>query len=74
MRKTLLSMFAGLALLTGSTALHAQDVNTEKEKVKVEKNGDVKVKDKTTDETGKHKTKAKIKHHGDKVKVKEKTS
>ncbi len=29
MRKTLLSMFAGLALLTGSTVMHAQDVNTE---------------------------------------------
>jgi hypothetical protein len=73
MRKKLIPMFAGLALLTGSAALHAQDVYKDKEKAKVEKNGDVKVKEKTTDETGKHKTKTKVKHHGDEVKVKEKT-
>jgi len=73
MRK-LLPVFAGLALLTGSAALNAQDVYQDREKTKFEKDGDVKVKEKTTDETGKHKTKTKVKHHGNEVKVKEKNS
>jgi hypothetical protein len=64
MNKTLLALFAGAAL---AAATPATDDYKEKSKVKVEDNGDVKIKSK--DNVG-DKSKTKIKHHGDKTKVK----
>ena len=71
----LLPIWMGLALAVGVSA--AQDTNPapdtykDKQQTKVENNGDVKIKDKSTGVTGKHKVKTKVKHHGDEVKVKE---
>jgi hypothetical protein len=72
MRKAI-PLMMGLAMCVGTVA-YAQ-VPVEQDKVKVEDHGKkVKEKDTTYDATGKHqvKTKTKVKHHGDEVKVKEK--
>jgi hypothetical protein len=72
MRKTFPAIL-GLALALGSVGasrLAAQEVT--KEKVKVEHDGDVKVKGKTYDETGKHKYKTKVKTDDGVTKVKTK--
>ena len=51
----------GLAMALGAAgAIQAQDKATEKDKVKVEKDGDVKAKSTTKDATGKHKVKTKV--------------
>jgi hypothetical protein len=71
--RTLLPLFAGLALAIGSADLsRADDKYKTETKAKVEKDGDVKVKEKTKTPAGKHKAKTEIKHDGKEVKVKEK--
>jgi hypothetical protein len=70
MQKTL-PAFLGLALALGSAGTsHAAAQEVTREKVKVEHDGDVKIKEKTYDTTGKHKVKTKIKNDYSKVKTK----